>query len=197
VRFGLDGYGGAPLDAEITPVHRQLVQIGDEGLHERRLHVGVHRSLVGKRLDELENRLVIGVDCHNARPSQSFDIRAQLDHAPGEFGLLAWSCLEPDIDVDRHVIVLSIIAQAQRRSGAFRGGREHTAKPRSTSGTAPSIKFTRTASLLWFSDSLDRPGERGWIKEDGTLMLAVGAPVTSGFQTTFRPENFEQVPRAN
>jgi len=28
-------------------------------------------------------------------------------------------------------------------------------------------------------------------------MLAVGAPVTSGFQTTFRPENFEQVPRAD
>ena len=33
--------------------------------------------------------------------------------------------------------------------------------------------------------------------EDGTLMLAVGAPVSSGFQTTFRPENFEHVPRAD
>ena len=33
--------------------------------------------------------------------------------------------------------------------------------------------------------------------EDGTLMLAVGAPVSSGFETTFRPENFEQVPRAD
>ena len=32
--------------------------------------------------------------------------------------------------------------------------------------------------------------------ENGTLMLAVGAPVSSGFETTFRPENFEQVPRA-
>jgi hypothetical protein len=33
--------------------------------------------------------------------------------------------------------------------------------------------------------------------EDGTLLLAVGAPVTSGFQTTWRPEHFEQVPRAD
>jgi hypothetical protein len=33
--------------------------------------------------------------------------------------------------------------------------------------------------------------------EDDTLMLAVGAPVSSGFETTFRPENLEQVPRAD
>lgn len=33
--------------------------------------------------------------------------------------------------------------------------------------------------------------------EDGTLMLAVGAPVSSGFETTFRRENFEEVPRAD
>jgi len=33
--------------------------------------------------------------------------------------------------------------------------------------------------------------------EDGTLMLAIGAPVSSGFETTFRPENFAQVPRAD
>jgi len=33
--------------------------------------------------------------------------------------------------------------------------------------------------------------------EDGTLMLAVGAPVSSGFETTFRPEHFEQVHRAD
>ena len=32
--------------------------------------------------------------------------------------------------------------------------------------------------------------------EDGTLMLAVGAPVSSGFETTWRPEHFERVPRA-
>jgi hypothetical protein len=33
--------------------------------------------------------------------------------------------------------------------------------------------------------------------EDGTLLLAVGAPVGSGFDTTWRPEHFEQVPRAD
>jgi quercetin dioxygenase-like cupin family protein len=32
--------------------------------------------------------------------------------------------------------------------------------------------------------------------EDGTLLLAVGAPVGSGFETTWRPEHFGQVPRA-
>ena len=32
--------------------------------------------------------------------------------------------------------------------------------------------------------------------EDGTLLLAVGAPVRSGFETTWKPEHFEQVPRA-
>jgi hypothetical protein len=32
--------------------------------------------------------------------------------------------------------------------------------------------------------------------EDGTLLLAVGAPVGSGFETTWRREHFEQVPRA-
>ena len=33
--------------------------------------------------------------------------------------------------------------------------------------------------------------------EDGTLLLAFGAPVGSGFHTTWRPEHFEQVPRAD
>jgi hypothetical protein len=33
--------------------------------------------------------------------------------------------------------------------------------------------------------------------EDGTLLLAVGAPVSSGFETTWRPEHFEHVPRAD
>ena len=32
--------------------------------------------------------------------------------------------------------------------------------------------------------------------EDGTLLLAVGAPAASGFETTWRPEHFGQVPRA-
>jgi hypothetical protein len=32
--------------------------------------------------------------------------------------------------------------------------------------------------------------------EDGTLMLAIGAPRGSGFKTTWNAENFEQVPRA-
>ena len=32
--------------------------------------------------------------------------------------------------------------------------------------------------------------------EDGTLLLAIGAPAGSGFQTTWKRENFEQVPRA-
>ena len=33
--------------------------------------------------------------------------------------------------------------------------------------------------------------------EDGTLLLAFGAPVGSGFQTTWRAEHFERVPRAD
>jgi quercetin dioxygenase-like cupin family protein len=33
--------------------------------------------------------------------------------------------------------------------------------------------------------------------EDGTLLLAFGAPGGSGFHTTWRPEHFEQVPRAD
>jgi mannose-6-phosphate isomerase-like protein (cupin superfamily) len=33
--------------------------------------------------------------------------------------------------------------------------------------------------------------------EDGTLLLAVGAPVGSGFATTWRAEHFERVPRAD
>ena len=33
--------------------------------------------------------------------------------------------------------------------------------------------------------------------EDGTLLLAIGAPAGSGFETTWRRENFEQVPRAD
>jgi hypothetical protein len=32
--------------------------------------------------------------------------------------------------------------------------------------------------------------------EDGTLLLAIGAPADSGFATTWRAEHFEQVPRA-
>jgi hypothetical protein len=32
--------------------------------------------------------------------------------------------------------------------------------------------------------------------EDGTLVIAVGAPADSGFATTWRAEHFEQVPRA-
>jgi len=32
--------------------------------------------------------------------------------------------------------------------------------------------------------------------EDGTLLLAIGAPAASGFETTWKPENFERVPRA-
>jgi quercetin dioxygenase-like cupin family protein len=33
--------------------------------------------------------------------------------------------------------------------------------------------------------------------EDGTLLLAFGAPVGSGFHTTWRTEHFEHVPRAD
>jgi len=33
--------------------------------------------------------------------------------------------------------------------------------------------------------------------EDGTLLLAVGAPKGSGFATTWNPANFENVPRAD
>ena len=79
----------------------QLTQIGNEGLYERRLHISVHRRLVGKRLDEVQDRFVIGIDSHDARPSQSFDIWAQLDHTPGKLGLLTRLCLEPDIDMNR------------------------------------------------------------------------------------------------
>jgi quercetin dioxygenase-like cupin family protein len=32
--------------------------------------------------------------------------------------------------------------------------------------------------------------------EDGTVLLAIGAPASSGFATTWRAEHFEQVPRA-
>jgi hypothetical protein len=32
--------------------------------------------------------------------------------------------------------------------------------------------------------------------EDATLLLAIGAPVGSGFETTWRAQHFEQVPRA-
>jgi hypothetical protein len=32
--------------------------------------------------------------------------------------------------------------------------------------------------------------------EDGTLLLAIGAPAGSGFETTWNRDNFEQVPRA-
>ena len=34
-------------------------------------------------------------------------------------------------------------------------------------------------------------------EEDSTLLLAIGAPVGSGFHTTWKPEHFEQVPRAD
>ena len=80
---------------------RQLTQIGNEGLYERRLHISVHRSLVGKRLNEVQHRFVIGIDGYDARPSQRFDIWAQLDHTPGKLGLLTRLCLEPDIDMNR------------------------------------------------------------------------------------------------
>jgi quercetin dioxygenase-like cupin family protein len=33
--------------------------------------------------------------------------------------------------------------------------------------------------------------------DDGTLLLAFGAPAGSGFHTTWRAEHFEQVPRAD
>jgi quercetin dioxygenase-like cupin family protein len=33
--------------------------------------------------------------------------------------------------------------------------------------------------------------------EDGTLLLAFGAPVGSGFRTTWRAEHFERIPRAD
>ena len=33
--------------------------------------------------------------------------------------------------------------------------------------------------------------------EDGTLLLAIGAPAGSGFETTWNSANFEQVPRAD
>jgi hypothetical protein len=33
--------------------------------------------------------------------------------------------------------------------------------------------------------------------EDGTLLLAIGAPRGSGFRTTWKRENFERVPRAD
>ena len=33
--------------------------------------------------------------------------------------------------------------------------------------------------------------------EDASLLLAVGAPADSGFASTWRPEHFEQVPRAD
>ena len=33
--------------------------------------------------------------------------------------------------------------------------------------------------------------------EDGTLLLAIGAPVGSGFETTWNAGNFERVPRAD
>jgi len=33
--------------------------------------------------------------------------------------------------------------------------------------------------------------------EDRTLLLAIGAPAGSGFETTWKRENFEQVPRAD
>jgi quercetin dioxygenase-like cupin family protein len=33
--------------------------------------------------------------------------------------------------------------------------------------------------------------------EDGTLLLAIGAPAGSGFETTWNRENFERVPRAD
>jgi hypothetical protein len=35
------------------------------------------------------------------------------------------------------------------------------------------------------------------VTEDGTILLAVGAPARSGFASTWNPANFEQVPRAD
>ena len=58
------------------------------GLSEWHLHISVHRSLVGKRLNEVQDRFVIGIDSHDARPSQSLDIWAQLDHTLGKSACL-------------------------------------------------------------------------------------------------------------
>ena len=44
----------------------------------------------------------------------------------------------------------------------------------------------------------DRTVTRGAVAaEDGTIIVAVGAPADSGFETTWRAEHFEQVPRAD
>ena len=54
---------------------RQFIEIGNEGLYQWRLHISVHGSLVGKRLDEVQHRFVLGIDGHDTGPAQSFDIR--------------------------------------------------------------------------------------------------------------------------
>jgi hypothetical protein len=54
---------------------------------------------------------------------------------------------------------------------------------------APAVSFV----------SLPDPAVRraGVALEDGTLLLAIGAPKDSGFATSWREEHFEQVPRAD
>jgi hypothetical protein len=54
------------------------------------------------------------------------------------------------------------------------------------------------ASAVTFVAVLDPATRRGAVAaEDGTLLLAVGAPKGSGFTTSWRREHFEQVPRAD
>jgi hypothetical protein len=66
-----------------------------------------------------------------------------------------------------------------------------------------SVRFTLDgqpvqASSLSFVAVPDPGVRRGAVAiEDGTLLLAVGAPADSGFTTSWREEHFEQVPRAD
>ena len=54
------------------------------------------------------------------------------------------------------------------------------------------------ASAVSFVALPDPAVRRGAVAvEDGTLLLAIGAPADSGFATTWRREHFEQVPRAD
>lgn len=143
MRFGLPSDGGAPLHTEITPVDRQFTQICDEGSYERRLHISVDRSLVGKRLNEVQDRFVSGIDSHDARPSQRFDIWAQLGHTPGKLGLLARLGLEPGIDMNRlgHLVLSNdhqssaeVVAQ-----GRATDPRQGTSRMLAHAGDAPPV----------------------------------------------------------
>ena len=72
---------------------RQLTQIGNEGCTSGAF-ISASIAAWSKRLNEVQDRFVIGIDSHDARPSQSLDIWAQLDHTLGKFGLLpgfAWN----------------------------------------------------------------------------------------------------------